>query len=133
MSIEKVNDYLTEAKSYFLTTVKDNKPKCRPIGLNLLIEGKIYFGVGDFKEVYKQMQENPYVEICAMVNNKFLRYHGKAVFTTNEDIAKNALEAIPVLKNIYNDETGHKIKMFCLEEATADFYNGVSLDESISL
>lgn len=130
MSIEKVNNFLSEAKIYYLTTVNGDKPKCRPIGLNILDDGKIYFGVGDFKEVYKQMQVNPNVEICATIGGKFLRYYGKAVFETNDKIANQAIEILPMLKNIYNEETGHKMAMFHLEESTADFYSMLKVEES---
>ena len=53
--IEKVDKYLAEAGMFFLATVDDDQPKCRPLGLHFIHEDKIYFGVGTFKEVYKEM------------------------------------------------------------------------------
>ena len=44
-----------------------------------------------------------------------LRYTGKVVFETDEKYAKAALDAMPDLKNIYNEATGHKMMMFHLE------------------
>jgi hypothetical protein len=44
---------------FYFATVDGNKPKCRPLGFQILHEDKIYFGVGDFKEVYKQIKANP--------------------------------------------------------------------------
>ena len=55
MSIEKVDEILTKAEVFYLSTVDGEKPKVRPLGFHLLYEDKIYFGVGTFKEVYKQM------------------------------------------------------------------------------
>lgn len=132
-NIERVNEFLSTAGIYFLATVDDANARVRPIGLNLLIEGKIYFGVGTFKDVYKQMEKCPNVEICAFSQNKTLRYSGKAVFTTDETIAEKAIEAMPVLKNIYNETTGNKMGMFYLENATAKIYNGITVEETISL
>ena len=76
---ERIDEFLNEAKVFFLATVDGDKPKNRPLGFHLLKDGKIYFGVGDFKDVYKQMRKNPYVEIVALVETDFLRYYGKVV------------------------------------------------------
>ena len=83
---ERIDEFLNEAKVFFLATVDGDKPKNRPLGFHLLKDGKIYFGVGDFKDVYKQMRKNPYVEIVALVETDFLRYYGKVVF--EEDYRK---------------------------------------------
>lgn len=37
---------------------------------------KFYFGTGRFKDVFKQMRENPKVEIFALDGGKWLRYWG---------------------------------------------------------
>ena len=77
-NIEKVNEILTKAEVFYLATVNGDKPKVRPLGFHLLFEDKIYFGVGTFKEVYKQMEANPNVEIAAWDGEHFLRYYGTA-------------------------------------------------------
>ncbi|MBQ8307111.1 MAG: pyridoxamine 5'-phosphate oxidase family protein [Blautia sp.] len=118
--MSKVNDFLTEAGVFFLATVDGDQPKLRPLGAHFEIDGKILFGVGDFKAVYRQMQANPKVEIVACKKDShWLRYTGKAVFETDEKYEKAALEAAPHLKKIYNEETGHHMMMFHLEDATA--------------
>ena len=82
----RVSEFLGKAGVYYLATVDGNKPKCRPIGFQMLVDDEIYFCVGDFKEVYKQMQANPYVEICATIETDFIRYFGKAVNKTEVSI-----------------------------------------------
>ena len=72
------------------------------------------------KDVAKQMLANPKVEIaCAKPDGHWLRYTGKVVFETDPKYAEMNLEAMPMLRDIYNDETGHKLMMFHLEDATA--------------
>jgi len=66
----------------------------------LLKDGKIYFGVGNQKEVYKQMCENPYVEIVALVETDFLRYYGKAVFEETYDFADIIVKGNEFLESI---------------------------------
>ncbi len=117
--MSKVNDFLTEAGVFFLATTDGKQPKVRPLGAHLEEEGKIIFGVGDFKAVYKQLTVNPLVEIVACKpDGHWLRYTGKAVFETDEKYAKEMIEASG-LQKIYNEETGHKLMCFHLEDATA--------------
>ena len=118
--MSKINDFLTEAGVFFLATVDGDQPKLRPLGAHFEIDGKLLFGVGDFKDVYKQLLANPKTEIvAAKPDGHWLRYTGRAVFETDEKYAAVALEAMPQLKNIYNEQTGHKMMMFRLEDATA--------------
>lgn len=118
--MSRLNDFLTEAGVFFLATADGNQPKIRPLGAHFEIDGKVLFGIGDFKEVYKQLIKNPLAEIVAAnKEGKWLRYTGKAVFETDGKYAEAALDAMPDLKNIYNETTGHKMMMFHLEDATA--------------
>ena len=118
--MNKLNDFLTEAGVLFLATADGSQPKLRPLGAHFEMDGKVLFGVGDFKDVYKQMGANPLVEIsAAKPDGKWLRYTGKAVFDTDPKYAAAMLEALPQEKEIYNEKTGHKLAMFHLEDATA--------------
>lgn len=120
--LEQIETFLKGVPSFSLATISQNKPKCRPIGFHLLQDGRLYFGVGTFKEVYQQLQENPYAEICACYGGRFLRYYGRAVFETEDTIARSVLDASPNLRKIYNNETGHTLGIFHLEDATAEFH-----------
>lgn len=125
--------FLKRSTYFFLTTVDGNKPKCRPIGFHLLKDEKIYFGVGTFKDVYRQMTENPYVEICACKGGKFIRYYGKAIFEDNDKIARSVLEKSPGLKKIYNEESGHQLGIFHLEDVKVEFHVMSKLIETYSI
>ena len=115
-----INDFLTEAGVFYLSTVNGVQPKCRPLGMHLEIDDKILFGVGDFKDVYRQINRNSRVEIVAYKpDGHWLRYSGRAVFESDDKYSKQALESSPQLKEIYNDETGYQLKMFHLEKAKA--------------
>jgi uncharacterized pyridoxamine 5'-phosphate oxidase family protein len=118
--MSKINDFLNEAGVFFLATEQGKQPKIRPLGAHLEMDGKVLFGVGDFKEVYRQMQENPQVEIVACKQDgHWLRYTGTAVFETDYKYAEAMLDAAPNLRSIYNEETGNKLAMFHIENATA--------------
>ena len=118
--MSKINDFLSEAGVFFLATCDGDQPKLRPLGLHMEMDGKILFGVGDFKDVYKQLVKNPKVEICASKKDgHWLRYTGKAVFEDDPKYAEAALDSAPYLRSVYNDETGNKMMMFRIDDATA--------------
>lgn len=117
--MSKVNDFLSEAGVFFLATADGAQPKVRPLGAHLEMDGKVIFGVGDFKDVYKQLTANPLTEIVACKSDgHWLRYTGKAVFETDPKYAEAMIEAAG-LQAIYNEETGNKLMAFHLEDATA--------------
>ncbi len=118
----KINDFLNEAGVFYLASVDGDQAKVRPLGLHFEKDGVEYFGVGDFKDCYKQMVANPKIEIVALKPNSphWLRYTGKAVFETDFALAEYVLEEVsPNLKSIYNEETGNKMMVFHLEDAEA--------------
>lgn len=127
--IAKINDLITRAEVFYLATVDGDRPKCRPLGFHLLDGDKIYFGVGTFKEVYKQMQANPNVEISAWDGEHILRYYGKANLDKKEAIAEKAFELMPELAEIYKSN-GWEMGIFYLEDATAEIRNMFEIEES---
>jgi uncharacterized pyridoxamine 5'-phosphate oxidase family protein len=54
------------------------------------------------------------------VETDFLRYYGKAVFEEDYGLGESIVAGNEFLKGIYNDETGFKLAIFHLEEATAE-------------
>ena len=117
--MRKIGDFLKETGVFFLATADGSQPKLRPLGAFLEKDGKIIFGVGDFKDVYKQLRANPLCEIAACKKDgHWLRYTGKAVFETDPSYAEEMIKASG-LEAIYNESTGNKLMAFHLEEAAA--------------
>ena len=50
---QKVSEFLSKAKTFYFLTTDGNQPKGRPFGFHMLVEDKIYFGCGTFKNVFK--------------------------------------------------------------------------------
>ncbi len=118
--MNRINDFLTEAGVFFLATADGDQPRIRPLGSHFVMDDKVIFGVGEFKDVYRQMQQNPKVEIVACKQGgHWLRYTGRAVFETDPKFEQKALELNPNLRAIYNEENGRHMGMFHLEDATA--------------
>ena len=128
-NIEKVNNILENVEAFFLATVNGDKPKVRPLGAHILHEDKIYFTVGTFKDVYKQLDANPNAEIAAWDGEHFLRYYGEAVLDKNEEVVAKAYEAMPEIKAVY-EENGWEMGTFYLDNATAEIRNMMAIEES---
>ena len=117
--MSKISDFLKETGIFFLATADGDQPKLRPLGAFLEVDGKIIFGVGGFKDVYKQMVKNPLVEIAACKpDGHWLRYTGIAVFETDGKYAEQMIKSFH-LDSIYNEQTGNKLMTFHIEDAAA--------------
>ena len=117
--MSKIGDFLKEAGVFFLATNDGSQPKLRPLGAFIEKDGKVIFGVGDFKDVYKQLKANPLCEIVACKQDgHWLRYTGKAVFESDYSYAEEMIKASG-LDGIYNETTGNKLMAFNLEDAKA--------------
>ena len=79
------------------------------------------------------MVENPLVEIVAFTprERKWLRYTGKAVFVENSEIVEQVLEHLPHLRKAYSPESGYKMMIFTLEDATARIIDMAGNEEII--
>ena len=129
--IEQVDKFLEEAGVFFLATVDGDQAKCRPLGFHMLVNDKIYFGVGTFKEVWKQVQENPKVEVVALneTKDKFIRYYGTATADDNPELVEKAFEIMPEIAAIYK-ENSWEMGIFYLDDATAEFRNMMAVEET---
>ena len=118
--IEKVYQFLDEAKTYYLATVDGDQPRCRPFGTALLYDGKLYIQTGKVKAVSKQIAVNPKVEICAFNGGKWLRVAGELVNDDSRDVKVAMLEKMPMLKKMYSaDDDNTQVLYF--KNATATF------------
>lgn len=118
--MSRINDYLSEAGVFFLATNDGGQPRCRPLGAHMEMDGKVIFGVGDFKNVYRQLIAEPRCEIvAAKKDGHWMRYTGKAVFETDPKYSEAMLDGAPNLRNIYNEQTGNRMMCFHIEDATA--------------
>ena len=62
--MKKVVEFLQENPVQYLATVgRDGKAKCRPFMFAGEMDGKLWFCTNNTKDVFKDMQENPEIEI----------------------------------------------------------------------
>lgn len=115
--MDKVVEFLTKNPVQYLATVgRDGKAKCRPFMFSFEKNGKLWFNTGNFKDVYKDMLDNPYIEICVSSPEfAWLRVHGKVIFVDSQEIKEAALEN-PIVKANYQTADNPTFEVFYLED-----------------
>ena len=131
--MSRIHEFIDQAGVFYLATEDGNQPKVRPLGAHIEKDGKEYFTVGDFKAVYRQMAENPLVEIVAFTpaDRKWLRYTGKAVFVDSDEIREEVFAHLPHLRQAYSPESGRKMMIFTLEDAAASIFDMAGNEEKV--
>ncbi|MCR3760183.1 pyridoxamine 5'-phosphate oxidase family protein [Clostridium felsineum] len=118
--MKEVVEFLKANPVQYLATVgRDGKAKCRPFMFCTEREGKLWFCTNNTKNVYKDMKENPGIEICVSTPEyEWLRLSGEAVFENNMAV-KEACMANPIVKGQYKEASNPIFEVFCLENAKA--------------
>ena len=112
---EKVYKFIDEAKVFYLATIENDKPHVRPLGSHKLLNDKVYFLVGDFKNVYKQLLKNPNCELVASkATGEWMRISGKAIFEKDFTISDSMLNDNKNIKELY-EKNGWKAMVFHIE------------------
>lgn len=128
--MQRVCDFLKDAKVYYLATVEGDQPRVRPFGTAHIFEGRLYIQTGKVKPVSKQIAENPKAEICAFKDGVWLRVSGELVEDDRVEAKKSMLDAYPELRGMYDENDGNT-QVFYFKNATAVFSSFTSAPETI--
>lgn len=118
--MQEVYEFLKKCGVYYLATMDGDQPRVRPFGTIEVFEGKLYIQTGKSKDVSKQIQANPKVEICAFADGKWLRVAGKLVRDDRVEAKKHMLDNYPSLQAMYSAEDDNTEVLY-FENATATF------------
>ncbi|HIZ27787.1 MAG TPA: pyridoxamine 5'-phosphate oxidase family protein [Candidatus Adamsella sp.] len=131
--MNKIVEFLNDTKIFYLATIDGDKPRVRPFGAVMEKDGKIYFCTNNQKDVYRQMQKNPNIEISATKENgDWLRLSGKAVFDSSKDTKQTMLDECPVLKTMYSADDG-KFEIFYITNASATVFSLCGKKETLEI
>ena len=120
--MEEIFEFLKKCGTFYIATEDGNHPRVRPFGVVNVFEGKLYIQTGKSKNVSKQMQVNPNVEICGVLDGKWIRLEGQVVRDDRREAKASMLDANPILKNMYSaDDDNTEVLYF--EKAKATFYS----------
>ena len=101
--MKEVQKFLKECGIYYLATVEGDQARVRPFGTAEIFEDHLYIQTGKKKDVFKQIENNPKVEICAFKDGKWIRVSGKLVLDDRVEAKKDMLDKNPNLRNMYDE------------------------------
>ena len=116
--MQEVYEFLKACGTYYLATVEGDQPRVRPFGTIDIFEDKLYIQTGKVKDVSKEMQANPKVEICAFDGQKWIRVAGEVVRDDRVEPKKHMLDSYPNLQALYRADDDNTEVLY-LKNATA--------------
>jgi uncharacterized pyridoxamine 5'-phosphate oxidase family protein len=128
-------EYLKTNPVFHIATVDGTKARVRPFGFSMKRNGALYFCTNKTKDVYKQLSQNPEIEISDMGNDStWLRVRGRIAFDDTRDAKAQAFKESARLLQIYpkgaDDET---FVTFYFTEAVATLYSFSGVPKKIPL
>lgn len=118
--MNEVKMLLKNSQYGYLATVDNGKPRVRAFGFMFEEDNKFYFCTNSIKEVYRQLNEFPYVEYAVTASDMtMLRMSGEAVFTEDMDKKEKALNSSKMVKLLYKSSNNPVFKVFYIEHGTA--------------
>lgn len=114
----EVQEFLKSCGVYYLATIDGDQPRVRPFGTAEIFEGKLYIQTGKSKNVSKQIEANPKVELCGFKDGKWIRVSGKLVRDDRIEAKQDMLDKNPELKNMYS-ATDDNTEVLYFESARA--------------
>lgn len=130
--MQEVFDFLKNAGTYYLATVDGDQPRVRPFGTIDIFEDKLYIQTGKVKDVSKQIQANPKVEICAFKDGKWIRVAGKLVRDDRTEAKRHMLDNYPSLQAMYSAEDDNTEVLY-FEDAVATISSFTEAPQVIKL
>ena len=118
--MKEVVEFLQANPVQYLATVgRDGKAKCRPFMFCFEKDNRLWFCTNNQKDVYKDMQSNPNIEVSiSSPNYAWIRLNGKAVFENNMEVKEECMNN-PIVKGQYNSADNPIFEVFYLENAHA--------------
>jgi len=104
LQFEECIKFANENPSSYLATVEGDQPRVCGMLMWVANETGFYYNTGAMKELYKQLQANPQVELCFFdpktPNLKMMRVTGKVEFVDDLELKKKLVEARPFLAHM---------------------------------
>ena len=124
ITLREVADYLDRLGVQFMATIGlDGKPKVRPMQYMILEDDRLWFCTNSKKEVYAELQANPWLELCGCKLEKeelqtpWIRFSAQAVFEERQDIRDAIIDKSAIVNALYKDIRQNPIfKVFYLKD-----------------
>ena len=118
--MEEVFEFLKKCGTFYIATIDGDQPRVRPFGVVNIFEDKLYIQTGKSKNVSKQIQINPKVEISAFMDGTWIRLEGIVKRDDRREAKKSMLDANPMLRSMYSEDDDNTEVLY-FEKAKATF------------
>lgn len=131
--MKRALEFLQESGTFYIATTEGDQPRVRPFGAVFEHEGKLYMVTNNTKNCFKQMQQNPKVEISSMnKKGQWIRVTGEVANDDRREVKEIALETNPALKSMYSIDDGIFAVLY-FTEGTATISSFTTEPETFSL
>ena len=110
--MKEIQEFLKDCGVYFLATVDNDQPRVRPFGTAEIFEDHLYIQTGKKKDVFKQIEKNPMVELCAFKDGRWIRVSGKLIIDDRLEAKKDMLDKNPDLRRMYDENDDNTIVLY---------------------
>jgi pyridoxamine 5'-phosphate oxidase len=123
MDKKEILEFITKNPTAYVATVEGNKPHVRALGTFRADENGIIFSMQSDKNVYKQVMENPEVEVCYYADRIQIRITGQMVPVADMDLKREIAEARPFLKPGVEKNGWDYVGVFRVDNGKASILN----------
>ncbi len=110
--MEEVQAFLKDCGVYYLATIDNGSPRVRPFGTAEIFENHLYIQTGKSKDVFKQIEKNNQVELCAFKDGRWIRVSGKLIPDDRVEAKKDMLDKNPTLRGMYDENDDNNIVLY---------------------
>ena len=119
--MQKALDFLRNHNEIAFATCEGNLPKIRIFQIMKQEGMLLYFSTSAEKAVWKELMQNPNVELLAYADNISVRCSGMVNFDVEDDVKRWIYDNNPVLPRLYSSYD--QLVYFCLPIAELDYFD----------
>ena len=119
--IQQALDFLKSHIEVAFATCEGGRPHIRVFQIMKQEGTTLYFATSPEKRVYKQLHDNPFIEIMASADNEFVKCSGRADFDVDDATARWIYDHNPVLPRLYTNYD--KLAYFKMDIELMDHYD----------
>ena len=119
--MQQALQFLRDHNEIAFATCEGNLPKLRIFQIMKQEGTVLYFATSAEKAVWKELMQNPNVEVLAYADNISVRCSGMVNFNVEDDIKRWIYDHNPVLPRLYSSYD--QLVYFCLPIAEMDYFD----------
>jgi uncharacterized pyridoxamine 5'-phosphate oxidase family protein len=119
--MQQALQFLHDHNEVAFATSDSHLPKIRMFQIMKQEGTVLYFSTSAEKSVWKELMQNPNVEVLAYADNVSVRCSGMANFDVEEDVKRWIYDNNPVLHRLYSSYD--QLVYFCLPIAEMDYFD----------